>query len=231
MTRRAIPLQSVKRGDKTRSGFILKCSRCPATIDMVCTGTRLSSGEVMQNFRRKGWSVGERAADDLCRACADAARARRAAPPATDLPATPVAEAEPMIAAPPAPPIELRAEAPPTMTREDRRIIFAKVNDVYIDEATGYSAGWSDRRVATDLNVPVAWVRAVRGENFGPEGLSETDRAVIEEAEKIRAAVDEIKARVANFVDQANADMATLQDRLAIALRDVAAVRRTVAWP
>lgn len=60
--------------------------------------------------------------------------------------------------------------AVPEMSRADRRIIFAQIEEVYVDETTGYRDGWSDSAVAKHLgaHIPLAWVAAVREENFGP---------------------------------------------------------------
>ena len=50
----------------------------------------------------------------------------------------------------------------------DRRVIIAKLNDLYVDEATGYRDDWNDAMVAKDLGAPIEWVREIRDENFGP---------------------------------------------------------------
>lgn len=57
---------------------------------------------------------------------------------------------------------------PKPMGREDKRLIFEKLNEVYIDEKEGYSTPWTDDKVAKDLGVPRAWVADVRDEMFGP---------------------------------------------------------------
>jgi hypothetical protein len=59
------------------------------------------------------------------------------------------------------------------MSRDDRRIIFARLNDVYVNERTGYSEQWTDKRVAEDLGVPRAWVSEVRDRDFGPDHNAE----------------------------------------------------------
>src|SRR3974390_2318891 len=58
--------------------------------------------------------------------------------------------------------------APKTMNRDDRRIIFEKINEVYINEREGYAAPWTDDKVAKDLGSPRSWVTQVREEMFGP---------------------------------------------------------------
>lgn len=58
---------------------------------------------------------------------------------------------------------------PPTrlIKREDRRVIWSKLEEVYVDEELGYVLGWDDDRLAKDLGVPRAWVTKIRVENFG----------------------------------------------------------------
>ena len=53
---------------------------------------------------------------------------------------------------------------------EDRRIIFEKLNEVYLNEREGYSEDWTDKKVAEHLGVPQAWVTQIRADNFGPHG-------------------------------------------------------------
>lgn len=73
---------------------------------------------------------------------------------------------------------------PPEMTKEDRRIIFSEIDSHYLDEMRGYAKDWNDERVAKGLNVPQAWVRTIREDNFGPE---QGDQVGIE-VEKLKAA-------------------------------------------
>lgn len=76
-----------------------------------------------------------------------------------------------------------KADPPPEMTREKRRIILMKLEEAYIDEKRGYENGWSDNRVAQDLGVPRSWVTKLRDENFGPSGASEEMTDFLREAE------------------------------------------------
>jgi hypothetical protein len=78
--------------------------------------------------------------------------------------------------------------------REDRRIIFEKLNEVYVNDKVGYGAGWTDDRVATDLGVPRAWVKLIRDENFGDEMANEEIRQKVAEASQ---KLDEIKKTTA----------------------------------
>lgn len=58
--------------------------------------------------------------------------------------------------------------APAEMSRSDRRVIFAQLEECYADETSGYKTPWTDAGVAKHLGVPQAWVATVREENFGP---------------------------------------------------------------
>lgn len=101
----------------------------------------------------------------------------------------------------------IKAEEPPTMSREDRRLIFAKIDEVYLDETTGYSDGWTDSRVAEDLGVPLAWVKTIRAENFGEERSNAALLANLEEAKwtlnEAKKIHDEIKSSLQTAMDAA----------------------------
>ena len=77
-----------------------------------------------------------------------------------------------------------QATLTPTMTKEDRRIIFSEIDSHYLDEKRGYDRDWDDVKVAAGLKVSVEWVSAIREDNFGPEKGNGID----EEVEKLRAA-------------------------------------------
>jgi len=83
----------------------------------------------------------------------------------------------------------LTTTPPREMSRTDRRLIFAKLEEAYGDEKTDYQRDWTDDRVAKDLGTPVAWVRLVREENFGPLATNPEIDRVLDEARKWRADV------------------------------------------
>ncbi|MCA1530764.1 hypothetical protein [Bradyrhizobium yuanmingense] len=82
------------------------------------------------------------------------------------------------------------------MTREDRRIIFEKLNEVYLNDKVGYGDGWTDEKLAVDLGVPRAWVKLIRDENFGDEVGNENIREQIKEARELMSQVKAIEPRV-----------------------------------
>lgn len=64
----------------------------------------------------------------------------------------------------PAPAVKPPASA---LTPPVRRLIFEKLGDVY-DEKAGYTAGWSEARLAEAIRCPRAFVAEVRMQMFGP---------------------------------------------------------------
>lgn len=111
-------------------------------------------------------------------------------------------------------------EQPKPMGRDDRRIIFEKLHEVYVDEKVGYSEGWTDHRVSTALGCPQAWVQSVRDEMFGPEGSNEQIRATIADAKTVLA---EIKSAVmpAEALTEAIKALTTKADRIEKAILQI----------
>jgi hypothetical protein len=91
-------------------------------------------------------------------------------------------------------PSAVTVEPPREMSRDDRRVVFSKLDEVYIDESKGYGNGWSDHRVAIDLGVPRAWIATIREEMFGPDKSNAEARELVQEA---KALVAEMRAFVA----------------------------------
>ncbi len=146
-------------GGAMRSAYRITCGKCDGTADFIQTGhSRKPPIAAEQHFRHRGWSLGAKAGADRCPACWAAITKPRAVKSLADL--TLIVNQET--------PAVVVAEKPEGPTREERRIVFAKLQDVYLDERQGYDAGWTDHRVAEDLGVPRAWVAAIRDENFGP---------------------------------------------------------------
>lgn len=200
------PCSTAVPGAPRMSGYSIKCGQCGAMDKMISQGKTFPPEVVARKFEARGWSVDARnAARHVCPACLDAkskskirVKEMRVIQPATSAPAL--------------------ADPPRVMEREDRRIIFQKLSEVYLDEKRGYDEGWTDHRVATDLGVPRAWVSSIRDENFGPEGASEELRASLVEARKLvvdcRALIDSLS--------RDRALMQALSDRIAKAEAEAA---------
>jgi hypothetical protein len=63
--------------------------------------------------------------------------------------------------------VPMVASAGRKMEPADRRVIYEKMNEVYLDDK-GYAPPWTDETLAKDLGVPRAWVMQIREEMFGP---------------------------------------------------------------
>lgn len=135
----------------------------------------MASEGISQKFRARGWVIGNREGGDICPKCIEAAK-------------KPKAKKESNVVHLQAPVVAV--EPPREMKREDRRLIFSKIEDVYLDEKQGYSTGWSDKKVADDLGVPLAWVRSIREENFGVEFLNEDVKKIICDTKELLSHID-----------------------------------------
>lgn len=149
MAERIFDFVKTTHDGRALSAFRIDCHHdgCKAHQLMVQTGAkRMPPTAATQYFRKHGWLVGRTARQDRC---PDHHRQRRANPKVSIMDKPQAAE-------------------PRTMTREDRRIIMAKLDDVYASETDGYVAPWTDSAVARDLGVPRAWVSEMREEFYGP---------------------------------------------------------------
>lgn len=165
----------VNYGDAGRGtpAYVIRCSKCEKveTIKAGKNSGSLNVSFVTKKFLQQGWVLGRTSKNDVCPACAHPSK--KIACQSTETVMSNVT------------PITAKADAPPQMTKEDRRIIFAKIDENYIDETSGYSGGWSDEKIAKDLNVPRAWVAEIREHNFGPE----VGESVAEDIEKLKTAI------------------------------------------
>lgn len=175
--------------------YIAHCRQCGAEGAISGNGARLPHVAIVKKLTATGWVVSSRSRGrDLCPQCNPShrpAKERPAMPVNEPRPASPLSASVVQIGSSP------RAEPPPQPTREDNRIIFAKLNEVYLDEARGYAADWSDAKIARDLDVPPPWVAAVREAHFGPDRSSEDARALVAEVAEMRKAIADLGARVA----------------------------------
>lgn len=192
--------------------YQLSCSRCPEVESLGQTnlGEARAGNVVPQGFARRGWTVGKTPERDLCPACTRAARTTLVPVQSPITPSNgvvPVSQPSPtplraVPAAEPRPPVVAKAEPPREMTRDERRIINAKIDEVYVDEAHGYSLGWNDDRVSKDLGVPRAWVAKMREENFGPDHNVEVTKAQ-REATELTVKMAELNATIEGAVKAA----------------------------
>lgn len=151
----------------SRAVVTVACGVCDKTETMATAtgqhGHHMPPEGIARAFRRKGWIIGGSPRKDRC---PDHAKPERKHQP-EELPQMAADPKHDDIRLPPQ--IAGSSERPPrAMTKIDRRLVIQKLEEVYLDETTGYSTGWHDQRVADDMRVPRAWVEALREENFGP---------------------------------------------------------------
>lgn len=198
MSRRHFVETPVREDGQPVPRYRLVCGSCGCgeTLGRQNFGPELADTQVPKKFEERGWSVGKRrdGRDDRCPSCVNReqeARRRRlhvdqceecvpVTQPAPNLAVLATAKSQ-------AP----SAEKPREMTRDERRLIWAKLEEVYIDERAGYSASWTDARVAEDLGIPRAWVSTIRDENFGP-GMSEDIQKLLADSEQWKKQVEEV---------------------------------------
>lgn len=174
---KSVPDPNVTQGFRRVHRF--QCSACPVVHDIpIKFGASGGLGaEILERqMKRAGWELGARPTKDLCQACAQAKRKKKIEKKGDVIHMAKYGAAGISV---------VTENQPREMSRDDRRIIFAKLNDVYIDETTGYGNGWSDKKVAEDLSVPRAWVEEIREENFGPIQISEEAKEQIAELQKL----------------------------------------------
>lgn len=180
-------------GGRTTPAYKIVCGKCGAQDKATNNGARrLAVDNIAQIFRNRGWTVGGRSGRHLCPACA-----KRSSSP------KPKSQMEAIM------PSNVSAVPPREMSRADGRLIFDKINDVYLDDGEGYSDGWSDARIAKDLGVPVAWITDVRDRHFGDAIGVEAKRRVLSKGESILKSFDDLlqqlAARRAEFAREVDA--------------------------
>lgn len=218
MSRRHFIETPVREDGQSVMRYRLVCGSCGCgeSLGRQNFGPERAATALPKKFEERGWHVGKRhdGRDDRCPSCVNREQEvrRRRPTPIPSEETTPVPQTPTTVAPTSSQKLEpTMADKPREASRDERRLILAKLNDVYIDESAGYSAGWTDARVAQDLGVPRAWVSPIREENFGPGTSDEVEktlteaRAVAAEAATFRQAMDELTARGAEILKRAEA--------------------------
>jgi hypothetical protein len=172
-------LSSVPQGGQRVRGAIIECGHCGVVANAAVNTFKDRGREedfITSKFRSMGWKVGSSVSQHRCPGCF--AKIRQAAKAKKESGDSNVVQL-----------LTPAADATREITREDRRIIFQKLDEIY--DRDGYGGNWTDELVARDLGVPRAWVKTVRDENFGPEGSNEQIKATFAEATVL---LKEIKA-------------------------------------
>lgn len=189
-------------GDNYRSVVRLTCAQCGATESIpIATQSRgLPDAVVIRKFQQKNWELGANERRDYCPSCVEKRRPK---------PVLKVVEEQ-----------TPKAEPPRVMTRDDRRIIFAKLSEVYLDEKRGYEQGWSDQKVATDLGIPRKWVEDIRKENFGDIGTNEDMAQFQAEASAMLAEARKVLLLTQTVRDEINTSLKKLEAPIFADIRD-----------
>lgn len=165
-------------------GATIKCSKCDKHADYFKGSGSITPNYAAKEFGRMGWIVGGSHRADLCPACAASLRSK---PVLKDFAQIQTVKDEPVTVTL-VPPVEVKPvgietivqpAAPAELDKTSRRLILSKLNDVYEDETLGYRDDWTDAKVATDLGVPVEWIKELRDDNFGPETNAAMRAAVV----------------------------------------------------
>jgi hypothetical protein len=207
---------NVPYGDdgKLVRGIIARCKYCPAAIALPVNCMSNSRGVddeiewkfIARKLEQKGWRIGRTRDSHLCPICfgkcrSAATRKSKEENTMTNSDANGIKNG-----------VQVVQQNSRILTREDRRIIFEKLNEVYVDEKTGYGNGWTDEKVATNLGVPRAWVKQIRDENFGDEVANETIRAQIKEAHTVLTQINALRPEMARLTGLADKMMKQLDD-------------------
>jgi hypothetical protein len=239
------PCQVEYGGNRVR-GMQITCPKCHLHARVVSnTAARGVPDEQVNNtltrkFSEMGWQIGRTASRHLCPACIGK-QPQLVVPKhiaAIDAAITPFEEKKPMKTSMTTTEAvrqagyggisketlrAISAEAR-EMDRDDRRVIYDKLNDHYeTAPQTGYRGGWNDARVARDLGVPVEWVAKVRDDLLGPDTnlmLAEqmaATQAGIAECREYLALLKEVKdhgEKVEAMLEKLTADIAALEQSM-----------------
>ena len=198
-----------------RSAAEVACSRCDATHRIITNtaATHLPAQVVAKKFAAAGWEIGSREGGDVCPSC----RIKRRKPRPT---LTIVPKDEPMTTTVSTPTIV----PAPMGTTALKKQINQKLWEVYESDTQGYARGWSDKRVAEELDAPRALVASIREEFFGPARDNPDVRELLEKAEVVFAEAAALETRhsaLAADVRKFLADVAQLK-------KDVELVKKAV---
>ncbi len=215
----------VRYGDKMVRGITVMCGHAPCaeeeSLPVNHFAGRNGEGDeaelqfITRKLEGRGWKIGNKPDQHRCPKCFAAIKASAARKAQSK-------NGEPYMTVTPIK--SLKDAGQRMLGRDDRRIIFTKLNEVYVGEKIGYGEGWTDERVANDLGVPRAWVKLVRDENFGEEMANDQIRKMISEAE---ALMKEVKTAVP-FVEDVMTKLRRLTDEADRIGKSLDAIRKAV---
>lgn len=238
-TARKFTSVSIRRGEKLQRGFRVECSRC-GTTESIPLNTYRGRGDdddkvaaaLAKKFEARGWKIGSGVTHDVCMACQILVPGARTKPTLKlvgeamkDTTAnTPPIEAmmqkdDRMGLLPPA----VAALAPRELGVMDALTIREKLSELYLDKERGYDRGFTDKKIAEDLNVPRDWVRQVREHVYGKGSAGNGD--IAETLAEARALLVQMESSIAG-VDAVVAEAKRLTDAIAPLRGAVARIER-----
>ena len=160
---RRVYVEALGRHDRFQS---IVCGDCGKTENFRMSKSKpLPAVALVKKGQQLGWVMGHKRKHDLCPKCV----AKRVTTNANVIKLeTTVSHTAPTVTT-----LPTKAPAPREPSRDDKRIIFDKIDEHYLGETLGYEAGFTDAAIAKDLGVPEAWVRGIREDFFGPTGNEE----------------------------------------------------------
>jgi hypothetical protein len=176
---------------------------------------------IQHKYEAMGWKFGRTVSEHRCPKCFAAIKAT-AARRASEKRAAAANGEQPVASVTPIK--TLNDIGPRKMERDDRRIIYEKLREVYVNDKVGYGEGWTDVKVAADLGVPHGWVKLIRDENFGDENANEEIKHKVAEAIKKLAEAKEVFARA----EPIWADFKRLNNEIEHLAKSLDVIRRSV---
>jgi hypothetical protein len=226
MTARTFPVDNLPSpGNPTVRQFAarIECSKCGAT-DHYSKPRATSWMAVEQRFRKLGWHVGNGPRADLCPECQKREkpnlRVVQNPPPSSITSDKLVASVETL---------KPVADPPREMGRDDRRVIFAKIDENWLGEKEGYAAPWTDKAIAKDLGVPAAWVAQVRDEMFGPAGNNPEIDELFNKHEEVLKEFEVIKTEYHRLTSLYSESIAHLRKRFDFASEQIRGLESEIA--
>jgi hypothetical protein len=171
----------VTAGDGTKANRkVIICCKCGAEET---APSKMHDDGARKIFHNKGWFIGKRRVDDLCPDCRVDKPKDPAEPELFEMPMHPamqceaISEPEPVMEEPMLDKV-LHADEPRKPTIAQKRLILEKLDDVYPVPDKGYIKGYTDERLAKELNMPRAWITERRLDMYGSRETPPVDMSV-----------------------------------------------------
>ena len=205
---------SIPIDGQPKRGVKIKCGHCDneEAISVNYMKTRGDDDDVIERqiahkFEKHGWKVGRTPSQHRCPACFSAIKISSARKSKEH-----EMENGKVVSITPTP-------AARTMTRDERYLIFTKIDENYDRNKGSYTGDWSDDKIAKDFNVPRIWVSTIRDDNFGPD-TNEQTVTIIAEAKSLLENIKATELRIDPLVKE----MSTLTekaDKMLLMLRNI----------